>query len=85
MVQQFCTLTQKPLIFGAFCVFRGKKHPLFTIAPLPRPFGLEGATFFILNILNIGSFCDIMLQMSVIGRRKKHESNLDLAPEIFLP
>ena len=33
----------KPLISRAFCVFRGKKHPSFTIAPLLRPYGLEGA------------------------------------------
>ena len=30
---------------GAFRVFRGKKQPFFTIAPFPRPFGLERVTF----------------------------------------
>ena len=33
------------LDFGElFRFFRGKKQPPFTIAPFPRPFGLEGAT-----------------------------------------
>ena len=28
-----------------FRVFRGKKHPSFTIAPFPRPYGLEPSMF----------------------------------------
>ena len=42
---QFCTLTQKSLISGAFRVFRGKKQPPFNIAPFLEPFGLEPVTF----------------------------------------
>ena len=34
---------QKSLIFKGFSCFRGKKHPPFTIAPFPRPYGLEPA------------------------------------------
>ena len=30
--------------WGAFRVFSGKKQPPFTIAPFPRPYGLEPAT-----------------------------------------
>ena len=44
MVQQFCTLTQKSLISGAFRVFRGQKYPSFTSAPFLEPFGLEPLT-----------------------------------------
>ena len=45
MVQQFCTLTQKSLIFKGFSCFRGKKQPPFTISPFLEPFGLERVTF----------------------------------------
>ena len=31
-------------------VFRGKKYSPFTIAPFPRPYGLEGATLFFVQI-----------------------------------
>jgi hypothetical protein len=42
--KQNITKILKSLISGAFCAFRGKKHIPFTIAPFPRPYGLELAT-----------------------------------------
>ena len=36
--------TKSPWISRAFRVFRGKKQPPFTVAPFPRPFGLEPVT-----------------------------------------
>ena len=36
---------KSPCFTRAFCVFRGKKHHPFTIAPFLEPFGLEPTTF----------------------------------------
>ncbi|MBQ8440758.1 MAG: recombinase family protein [Clostridia bacterium] len=38
------TPAESPCFTRAFCVFRGKKHTSFTIAPFLEPYGLESAT-----------------------------------------
>ena len=43
---------------GAFHVFRGKRHTLFTIAPFPRPYGLEPSTLW--DYIEIIKFFDII-------------------------